>query len=258
LHGRAAFLLFAILAASGCRRAGPDANFQKALGLYQQLYATQLDDAYGDPQMDEVVALLKKVDSRSLDAQPATTLLGTIERGREALAADRARREKMAAAAGATVTTPSGNIDPVAFLAANQHDAGPAQDPYGPGATVSEINAATGGCLSGYEPFTEKGTSTSGIVYRVVPTSACADKLPGYVGQAVLVINGRVYRRIPDPNPQAMAPTALATPDAGPATAARPPAAAPVPDAGAPEPQYYYPGQPRLGATPPPPTDQQR
>jgi hypothetical protein len=255
LHRRAALLLFAILVAAGCRRAGPDANYQKALRLYQQLYASQLDDAYGDPQMDEVVALLKQVDSRSLDAKSATALLGTIERGREVLAADRARREKMAAAAQTAVTMPTGNIDPVAFLAANQPDAGPAQDPYGPGAAVSEINAATGGCLSGYEPFNEKGTNTSGTVYRVVPTSACANKLPGYVGQAVLVINGRIYRRIPDPNPPGSAPPA--TPDAGPAPAARPPAPAPVQDAGAPEPQYYYPGQPRPGATPPP-ADQQR
>jgi hypothetical protein len=92
----------------------------------------------------------------------------------------------------------------------------------------------------------------------VVPTAGCADKLPGYVGQAVLVVNGQVYRRIPDPNPPGTAPPVAATPDAGTAPAARPPAPAPVQDAGAPEPQFYYPGQPQPGATPPPPAEEQR
>src|SRR4051794_37713247 len=61
---RAALCLTAALALAGCRRAPgpPDANYQQASQLYQQLYASQLDDAYGDPQMDQVESLLKKVD----------------------------------------------------------------------------------------------------------------------------------------------------------------------------------------------------
>src|SRR6266403_1951878 len=99
LSRRAAICTLAVVLWAGCRRStGPDANYQQAFSLYQQLYATQLDDAYGDPRMDEVVALLRAVDSRSSDAQPAQNLLGTIERGKDALVRDRAEREKATAA----------------------------------------------------------------------------------------------------------------------------------------------------------------
>jgi len=48
VNRRAAICLLAILTAAGCRKrlGGPDANFQQAFRLYQQLYASELDDAY--------------------------------------------------------------------------------------------------------------------------------------------------------------------------------------------------------------------
>jgi len=231
-----------------CRRgpSGPDPNYEQASRLYQQLYASQLDDAYGDPQMNQVVALLRKVDPSSSDAEAAQSLLHAIRSGREQLSKQRAERDRMAAAAAASAAGPQVNIDPSAVLAAAQaaSDAGP-QDLYGPGAQVSDINAQSGGCLTDNEPFNEQGTGVNGTVYRVVPTSNCAGKLPGFVGQAVLVVNGRVYRRIDDPNPPKPA-APPARPDAGPPAqqAKAPPAAAG--DAGAP-PEYYIavPGGPQ-------------
>ncbi len=257
MNRRAALILFAVLAAAGCRRATgrPDANYQKASRIYQQLYVTQLDDAYGDPKMDEVLALLQQVDANSQDGEAASAMIGAIQHGREELARSRAAREKRAAAA--QVVAPSVEIDPRKILAASAPDAGPAQDPYGPGASVAEINSGTGGCLSGYEPFNENGTGVSGTVYRLVPGPGCAGKLPGYVGQAVLVVNGRIYRRLVDPNPSIVAPPPPAAPvDAGPPPQApvRPPAPSPAAaqDAGEPEVQMVIPGLPQPGATPPP------
>jgi hypothetical protein len=247
---RCAAIFLLTLAFAGCRRtSGPDENYHQAAALYQQLYATQLDDAYGDPGMDEVVALLRKVNPRSIDAQPAEALLGTIQRGREALAKERAEREKMAAAATQSAA-PMINIDPSRFLPPEEPDGGPPQDPFGAGASVAELNKQSGGCLVDNEPFSEQGTGVGGTVYRVAPSDTCRSRLPGLVGQVVLVVNGKIYRRTADPRP----PPPPAT-DAGPAPAARP-AAAPRPaqraDAG--EPQYYFtaPGQPQPGATPPP------
>lgn len=258
MHRRAAFCLFAILAAAGCRRApaGPDANYQKASALYQQLYASQLDDAYGDPQMDQVVVLLKMVDSSSGDGEVAKAMLGAIQHGREELAKQRAAREKLGAAAAASAALPVPNLDPEKIIAANAPDAGAPQDPYGPGAKVSEINATTGGCLTDHEPFHEQVTNVSGTIYRLVEGSGCSAKLPGYVGQAVLVVDGRVYRRMLDPNPPGSRPPPRppGPPDAGPAAAARPPAPAPAAQADAGE-EYHYviPGTPQPGATPPSP-----
>ena len=254
----AAFCLSIVLVA-GCRRGGPDENYQQASALYQQLYATQLDDAYGDPKMDEVVALLRKVSPRSSDAYAAQTLLGTIQRGRDELAKERAEREKMAVAAVRSTSTGPVNIDTSKLYAATEQDAGgPPEDPFAPGASVAELNKQSGGCLVDNEPFTEQGTGVGGTVYRVAPSETCRSKLPGLIGQVVLVVNGKIYRRTADPRP----PPSPAAQDAGTpqkaAAAPKPkPATASAADAG--EPQYYIsvPGLPQPGYTPPP-EEQQR
>ena len=49
--------------------------------------------------------------------------------------------------------------------------------------------------------ITEQGTNVTGTVYRVAPSETCKGKLPGLTGQIVLVVNGKIYRRVPDPGP---------------------------------------------------------
>ena len=255
MYRRAAICL-SILALAGCRRTtGPDENYQQAAALYSRLYATELDDAYGDARMDEVVAMLRKVDPHSIDAPQAEGLLGTIERGRQALAKERAEREKATQGLQAA-TVPTTSIDPSAILAANEPDAGPPEDPFAPGAPVAELNKQSGGCLVDNEPFNEQGTGMSGTVYRVAPSDTCRSKLPGLVGQVVLVVNGKIYRRTADPRPP---PPAGGAPDAGAAPAAKAAAARPAqkPDAGEPQYYIYVPGLPQPGATPPPAQQQQ-
>jgi hypothetical protein len=250
LPRRAALLITAVLALAGCRRqTGPDANYEKASQIYQELYASELDDAYGDPKMDEVVILLKKVEPRSIDAATADALLGTIQRGREALAKQRAEREKLGAALEASAAKAIVNLDPERILAASAPDAGAGavQDPYGTGASVADINAQSGGCLNAWEPFKEQVTNVSGTVYRLVPGPVCAGKVPGFVGMAVLVVNGKIYRRVADPNPPGP-PAAPPQARPGAQTATTPPAAAPAPGA-APAAQ---PGAPAARPAPPP------
>jgi hypothetical protein len=207
---RARTAVLALLLATSCRKAPgpPDPNFQEASRLYQQLYVAKLDDAYGDPQMDTVVALLEKVDSNSVDAPAAESLKGTIKRGREEYAKTRAERDKMQKAAQEIVRTP--NIDPTRVLGLDQVDAGVPPDPFGPGASISEINAASGGCLVPGEPFRENVTNRAGIVYRLSSSAPCTQRLAGFVGQIVLVTDGRIYRRVPESEGQKAAP-----PDAG-------------------------------------------
>ena len=185
----AACALTLALACSG----RPDENFAKARTLYDKLYATELDDAYGDARMDEVVALLGKVHKRSVDAPSAQALLHAIEHGRDEFAKSRAEREKMQQAA-AEVSRTQSTIDPSRVL--ERPDAGPPQDPFGPGASVAEINKESGACLVAGEPFRENVTNKSGTLYRLSGNPACKDKLPGLVGQVVMVSDGKVYRRV--------------------------------------------------------------
>ncbi|MFL5312019.1 MAG: hypothetical protein ACJ79H_16425, partial [Myxococcales bacterium] len=111
-----AFACALALAAACARYAGPaDANFAKARDLYQQLYASDLDEAYGDPEMDQVVSLLENVNKRSVDSPSAQALLHAIDHGREELAKVHAEREKLRKAAAQMVAAPS-NIDPSRVL----------------------------------------------------------------------------------------------------------------------------------------------
>jgi hypothetical protein len=260
LFRRAAFCIV-LVAAAGCRRStGPDENYQKASSLYQQLYLAEFDDAYGDSRMDEVVALLKKVDGRSVDAPAAQTMLGAIQHGREALAKARAEGAKRDNTAAAVAAPSAGaSIDPSEVLAAgaSPEDAG-VQDPYGPGASVAELNTQSGGCLVDNEPFNEQVTGVTGTVYRVAPSDVCKGKLPGMVGQAVLVTGGKIYRRVADPRPPPPAAPPAASPDAGPAAAAARPRPAAAADAGEPQYQMYIPGAPRPGSPPSPPPEGQQ
>jgi len=251
MRARTSFL--ALLLAISCRKAPgpPDPNYQEARRVYDQLYVTKLDDAYGDPQMDTVVGLLEKVDHDSVDAPSAETLLGTIKRGRDDFAKARAEREKMQKAAQDVVAAP--NIDPTRVLGLDRVvDAGAPPDPFGPGASISEINAASGGCLVAGEQFTENVTNRAGIVYRLSNSAVCSQRLSGFVGQAVLVTDGKIYRRVPEAEvrpPSAPDAGAPAAPDAG--TAARdagtPGRAAAAPagaEDGGPQQYLYIPGAP--------------
>jgi hypothetical protein len=209
----------------------PDASFAKARVLYQQLYATELDEAYADARMDEVVALLGKVHKRSVDAPSAQALLRVIEHGREELAKTNADREKLRQAAAADVAATRSTIDPSRVL--ERPDAGPEQDPFGPGASIAEINRNTGGCLVSGEAFRENVTNRAGTLYRLAPNPTCKEKLPGFVGQVVMVAEGKVYRRMSESElPRPAAARAASTPDAG-VTAMRDARAAPGREAAA-------------------------
>ena len=107
-------------------------------------------------------------------------------------------------------------------VAATEPDAGQPLDPFGPGASVADLNKQNGGCLMDNEPFTEQGTGVAGTVYRVAPSDACRGKLPGLSGQIVLVVDGKIYRRAADPRPPPPPPSATATAARPPAAGARP------------------------------------
>jgi len=248
--------IVAMLLAISCRKTQgpPDPNYDQGAKLYQQLYVSKLDDAYGDPQMDTVVGYLQKVDRNSVDAPAADALLDTIKRGRDGYAKTRAERDKLQTAVQPPVNA-APNIDPVKILGLDRPvDAGVPPDPFGPGASITEINAASGGCLVPGEPFHENDTNRTGTIYRLSNVAACVQRLPGFVGQVVLVSDGRIYRRaaeaeaviaVVDGGTRSQDGGTPARPDAG-AAGARPggtTSATAATDAG-PENYLYIPGGP--------------
>ncbi|MBS2026154.1 MAG: hypothetical protein JST92_27450, partial [Deltaproteobacteria bacterium] len=209
MAGRLAlFLGLACLAlAPACKKKPlePSAHYEKASRIHQDLYVRQLDDAYLDPRMDEVVAELKQVPQESADYDPAQELLATIQKGKETAKKERAEQEKQRAELQKGLASLSA-VDPAAVLARDPAppppppepvDAGPAAaDPFAPGAAIADINAANGGCLVAGVPFAEEGTKQKGVTYKLADSQGCRDKLPGLVNDVLLVVDGRIYRRV--------------------------------------------------------------
>jgi hypothetical protein len=233
------------------RHTGPSAHYDRGEAIYQKLYAEKLDDAFLDAKMDEAVAELKQVEQSSSSWPVTQELLAQIDKGRKEAKAAADARQKELAATGRTPPPPP----PVWNLPPRQPDepeavdagtdAGPAAaDPYGPGASVAEINKASGGCLVPDRPFLEG--KLTGSSYKLAGTDACKDKLPGFAGQIVLAVDGRVYKRLPATDLKAVpAPSGTQLPG----SPVQPGPGQPQAD------QQAQPGQPaRPGAAPPPPS----
>jgi len=184
---------------SGChkRPGAPSAHYDKGAAIYHELYVRELDDAWLDPKMEGAVAELILVEPDSVSAPAAKELLAQIEKGRQDA---KAARDARAKALAASQRAPA--IDPGSILAASEpppSDAGEragANDPYGPGASIADINAQSGGCLVAGSAFREEGSGKTGATYKLAEDPACRTQLPGFVGQVVLALEGRIYRRV--------------------------------------------------------------
>ena len=103
----------------GCRRTPPQPSpdFEEAYRIHEKLYVSQLDEAYGSPQMERAVELLKQVKPASSDHEAAQKLLATIDLGRKELERQHAEDARRRAALRVPVT-PGPAIDPAAIVAA--------------------------------------------------------------------------------------------------------------------------------------------
>jgi murein DD-endopeptidase MepM/ murein hydrolase activator NlpD len=88
---RPRLLFLAVGLVLGCRpRASPE--YEEAHQRFSQLYAVHLDAAYGRPEMEQVVSLLRAVPEKSSDATAARELLDRIQGGRAELAREEQAR----------------------------------------------------------------------------------------------------------------------------------------------------------------------
>src|SRR2546430_3691092 len=103
----------------------------------------------------------------------------TIQKGRVELAKERADREKMAAAAAQSLATVQVNLDPSKMLAASEPDAGQPLDPFGPGASVADLNKQNGGGAPDKKALQEEGTGGGGPGGRGAPSGGGPGPLAG-------------------------------------------------------------------------------
>jgi len=209
------FIAGALVVFTGCRKAPgpPSPEYEEAYRIHEKLYVAQLDEAYGSPQMDRALELLKQVKAGSSDAADARRLIAAIELGKQQFARQADEDKKRKAALSQPVTA-GPKIDSAAIVASAlpRSDAGPAAaavvadadggagapDPYGPGASLGALNRELGGCLTDSgNTFTERGTSRLGQIYQISDSRYCQGKVPGLQGQVMLFINGVLFRKMP-------------------------------------------------------------
>ncbi|HTS82917.1 MAG TPA: hypothetical protein VMH40_20135 [Myxococcaceae bacterium] len=200
-----AFRLVLLLALAGCARKEPSPEFTRASERFNKLYAKELDDAYVDPAMHEVEALLDKVPADSLDAQAAAQLLSRIRENRARIEQAAREREKAMADArtpptltGPSVSPPppppggSGSARPPAPPAP---DAGPPAAPSA-GMAMRDFNRLFGDCFEPAGPVEVNGRGTRDS-YAMVDSDRCRRAMPGLTNSVVLADSQTVMGVIP-------------------------------------------------------------
>jgi hypothetical protein len=220
-----AWMLALSLAGAGCSRREPSPEFTRASEKFNKLYAQQLDDAYLDPGMREVEALLEKVSPDSLDAAAALQLLTRIREGRAKFeVADKERTAAMAQArvpptfTGASAGTPMPSVTPTA-AARPSADAG-ASTPAVPTAGMStrDFNRYFGDCFEPAGPVEVNGRGTRDS-FSMADSARCREQLPTLVNSVVLAdaqtVMGVVPKSALQRTPVDGGAPAPALPDAG-------------------------------------------
>jgi hypothetical protein len=191
-----------LLAVTGCARKEPSPEYTRASERFNKLYAKELDDAYVDPAIREVEALLEKVPPDSLDAQAASQLLTRIREGRARIEKTSTDRDKALAAArtapkfsGPSVSTPPPPPQPASRPAPAALDAGPPSAPTA-GMPMREFNRLFGDCFEAAGPVEVNGRGPRDS-YSMVDSDRCRRAMPGLVNSLVLADSEAVMGIIP-------------------------------------------------------------
>jgi len=191
-----------LLVLPGCARREPSPEFTRASERFNKLYAKELDDAYLDPAMHEVEALLEKVPADSLDAQAAAQLLARIRDNRTRLEQASSQQEKALAEArtppkfsGQSVSPPPAPPGPPRPQSVAAPDAGPPSAPSA-GMSTRDFGRLFGDCFEPAGPVevTGKGTRDS---YAMVDSYRCRNAMPGLVNSVVLADSQTVLGVVP-------------------------------------------------------------
>lgn len=185
----------AVLAVCGCvKKSQPSEQYAQAHQLFSKLYAAQLDDAFGDPAMTQVDALLRQVPQDSSDWRAAKELAHRIEEGRKRLQEGEAARKS--AAAQATTPVPYQRMTPEApaqSAAAAAPDAGSSQP--GPHMALAEFTARFSGCFQQGEKINVVGKGMFDT-WELKDIANCRDRHPGFDQLYVLTGASEVFMTV--------------------------------------------------------------
>ena len=194
--------LVLLLLVAGCSRKEPSPEYTRASERFNKLYAKELDDAYVDPAMREVEALLERVPTDSLDSQAAAQLLARIRENRTRIEQASKDRDQALAEARTAPTFSGRSVSPPP---APPPAAGPrlpappdAGAPMAPSAGMStrDFNRLFGDCFEPAGPVevTGRGTRDS---FTMLDSSRCRTAMPGMANSVVLADSQTVLGVVP-------------------------------------------------------------
>jgi len=191
-----------LLAVTGCARKETSPEYTRASERFNKLYAKELDDAYVDPAIREVEALLEKVPPDSLDAQAATQLLTRIRENRARIEQASKDQDKALAAARTApkFSGPSVSASPPPPPGARPAtpgpvDAGPPSAPTA-GMPMRDFNRLFGDCFEAAGPVEVNGRGPRDS-YTMVDSDRCRRAMPGLASAVVLADSEAVMGIVP-------------------------------------------------------------
>ena len=190
-----------LLVLTGCARKEPSPEYTRASERFNKLYAKELDDAYVDPAIREVEALLEKVPADSLDAQASTQLLTRIRENRTRIEQASKDREKALAAARTAPTFSGPSVSAPLSPPSSRPSAPPAPDA-GPlsaptaGMAMRDFNRLFGDCFEQAGPVEVNGRGPRDS-YTMVDSDRCRRAMPGLVNSLVLADSETVMGLVP-------------------------------------------------------------
>jgi hypothetical protein len=96
------FAVLLLVLVGACKKSAPlpSADYERARVLHVEILGRYYNDAYGRPEIEEILALLDRVPADSADAEAAGELKNRVLEGRKLLEERRAERERVLQAAG--------------------------------------------------------------------------------------------------------------------------------------------------------------
>lgn len=233
-----------LLAFGACRKPKPSLEYMEASGRYTTLLAEQGDDAFEDPEMARLEALLRSVPADSLDAQAAAQLLATIAAERKRLADVAAAKQKALDAPPAAVTFDAPQAPPER-APEGAPDAG-APTELKTGMTIEDVRKVSDNCFASSGPLKVRNPDRSegtAEMYERVDSTRCRERYGKYEGRFLLFRDGKLFG---DYEKSALAPMNV-VPAQPPAPAPAPPPPAPVVEPGGDKPPTPLPPPPNPG-----------
>ncbi|HEY1335793.1 MAG TPA: hypothetical protein VGF31_16135, partial [Myxococcaceae bacterium] len=180
----------------------PSPEYTRASERFNKLYAKELDDAYVDPAIREVEALLEKVPADSLDAQVASQLLTRIRENRARIEQASKDRDKALAAArtapkfsGPSVSAPPPPPPGARPAPPAPVDAGPPSAPTA-GMPMRDFNRLFGDCFEAAGPVEVNGRGPRDS-YTMVDSDRCRRAMPALASAVVLADSEAVMGIVP-------------------------------------------------------------